>query len=500
MWRRLRKLTRARGVAALASCSVVWGCSPKADVRPALLVVIDTNAPVPDLLNTETELSAQAAVDTVRIEVLRESGAVADSLDVVAPNAENWPVSFGIAAPPTAGTTAVVRVRAFIASLAVVSDVDGGRELDPRPEITIDRLIEVPFPASGEKTVRVVLDEGCMGRAPNFLVPRQTCVSSTKTSVLATGGVEVLGEAPKSTSIGTWSGAHPSPCRAAETKGRLCVAGGFGVLGDPTMSALAADSSHPSDHLNSVPLRPVQLSPFFMDETEFTVGRFRTLWNSGKLGTAEPEQATADQSFQSFCTWPAHAAGVAPDAGNDALPLNCIGYDLARAACQAEGGDLPSEAQWEYAARGRGAGYDFPWGYSDPPCCSSSLSRVSSDGTPAECTGRGVEPAGSHPISASCDPNGDAHGDVSRDGILDLGGSLSEVTRDAARAYDAACWHSDGIAEDPVCVDSTTVQRIERGGSWDAGTFNAHAALRRVASTTIGSATSGFRCTYEDTP
>src|SRR5262249_517729 len=136
---------------------------------------------------------------------------------------------------------------------------------------------------------------------------------------------------------------------------------------------------------------------------------------------------------------------------NDALPVNCITWEAARRACQLASGDLPSEAQWEHAARGRGQARTFPWGDSPPDCGTASYARQAYGviGAGVLCPGIGPEPIGSHPASPDCEQTGD----VSRDGVLDLAGSMTEATRDRALRW---CWR--GIGTDPVCETPATAE------------------------------------------
>jgi formylglycine-generating enzyme required for sulfatase activity len=228
-----------------------------------------------------------------------------------------------------------------------------------------------------------------------------------------------------------------------------------------------------------------------MDETEVTVGRLRALVSAGKVPDDLPDPHVADDPAFGFCTWRGSDASEA-----DALPVNCVTWFEARTICEAAGGSLPTETQWEHAARGRGEGRRYPWGDVDPACCTASVGQATATDAGATCPGAGVEPVGSHPITEGC-PGG---GDVSRDGVLDLGGSVAELTQDSFRTFDSPCWGPPGINTDPHCVDGGTTSVTQRGASFSAGLLNTRAALRQRMSASLANPNVGFRCVYEDAP
>src|SRR5262249_34890732 len=83
----------------------------------------------------------------------------------------------------------------------------------------------------------------------------------------------------------------------------------------------------------------------------------------GWLETNDPQVAPTDSNLSScspYSTWT-----TAPDANED-LPITCINFYEAYAFCIWDGGFLPSEAEWEYAAAGGDEQRAYPWG-AEPP-------------------------------------------------------------------------------------------------------------------------------------
>jgi len=456
---------------------LVWlacACSQQPEPRPQSILVVDTDAWLVSHLVDHPEVSSDAAIDTLRVDAIDGQGHVFEVRQFTLPDTRDWPISFGV-------TGAVrFRLRVFRARFADVEMVRDQSVLLPPPEVTIDRLVDIAAARGGIETWSVVLRMDCLGRPVSFLQPATTCVDASRTLAAPADGLAAVASATRvQTRSGTWDGAREMPCAVDGTPDRPCIAGGFTILGDARLSGLSAWS-----WVDSVPFRPVLVSPFLMDRTEFTVGRFRALVEAGRWsGAPLPQQHSADGQ-EAFCTWLGQLDGT-----NDDLPLNCVSIETSMQACALDGGTVPTEAQWEHAARGRGQRRSYAWGDQDPICCAVSLSRKRDASTVSQCGGIGIEPVGSHPRSESCL----GLGDESRDGLMDLSGGLAELVRDKFRSYAHACWSWQGIGTDPECNDDTASLRVSRGGSWDSGLAMALTALRAGFSPGM---TTGFRCTY----
>jgi formylglycine-generating enzyme required for sulfatase activity len=484
----VRDLSRSFLCFTLFGATLFVGCSNTAPSRAQLVVVVDTDAPVHSQLFDHPELSADAAIDTLRVDAISATG-VAKTYDLrsfLGPSKEDWPISFGV---PTGGAEGGgpiwLRLRAFRGDLATPGEVNGVATLDPLPEITIDRLVDLDPPSEGIVRVRVTLREDCLGVGSSFGATPSTCVDGAHLRASPRDGVELVDETDAIGSLaGTWPRASEVPCRGDAPEGTVCVPGGFSILGDPAFLGLGDGVTQ----YDSVPLRPVLVSPFFMDETEVTVEALQRLFTEGLVADEPVKQGDPLLPNSEFCTWPGKGSS-----GSEKLPVNCITYAMAKAACEARGGTLPSEAEWEHAARGRGQARLFPWGNTDASCCSTSAARPGDPTLPAQCPGPGIEAAGSHPLSPACD----GLGDVSRDGVMDLGGSVAEVLRDWFQPLDADCWKKvgGGILEDPVCVqDEMTISWSSRGGNWNGGLAATASPFRYAFSPQ--DPTSGFRCVF----
>lgn len=247
------------------------------------------------------------------------------------------------------------------------------------------------------------------------------------------------------------------------------LAGAFtmGSTSEEVIAAIAACASEPlgdpdiceqdGEYANELSAHEVYLSEYWIDRTEVTVARYRTCVATGT------------------CTELPYAAGGGRFDQPD-LPAVLISWTEARKFCSWAGGRLPTEAEWERAARGRG-GRRFPWGniYNAFVANHGRLAWNDLDDSDGFLE---LAPVGSF-------SDGAAEG-----GILDLAGNAEEWVADwYAPAYPEA---NEMNPKGPDMGDD----RVVRGGSYTHSKANMRAAARRHALPDQRRAWRGFRCVY----
>ncbi len=109
-------------------------------------------------------------------------------------------------------------------------------------------------------------------------------------------------------------------------------------------------------HEDSAPAQRIYLDSFYMDLHEVTVAQYRRCVDTGACAAPISGQACGPSDF---CNW-----GVK---GRDRHPVNGVTWLQARAYCTWAGKRLPTESEWEKAARGTD-GRLYPWGNEQPSC------------------------------------------------------------------------------------------------------------------------------------
>jgi formylglycine-generating enzyme required for sulfatase activity len=220
----------------------------------------------------------------------------------------------------------------------------------------------------------------------------------------------------------------------------------------------------------------VTLDSFEIDRTEISVARYQRCVAAGACSPA---------------TFPFGDARY----DQPHLPVTHVRWEDARAYCTWVSGRLPTEAEWEFTARGR-ANRTFPWGELYNPRLSNHgtrtdwVDRHGEDPTDGRDGFRGLAPIGSFPDGASAN------------GVLDLAGNVSEWVHDLFDIDADGMGYSGKVVTNPKGPPSGHGHVI-RGGSYrDGAHWQRSAARRSNVSPFSGAAFQssrevGFRCAYD---
>lgn len=208
----------------------------------------------------------------------------------------------------------------------------------------------------------------------------------------------------------------------------------------------------------------VTLSTFFIDRYEVTVADYRPCVEA--LACTEPRTG-------GDCNWDVE--------GRDDHPVNCVTWYDANAYCEWRGKRLPTEAEWEGAARGE-SGRHFPWGDSCPAswgfdCTGGEWGPGAARANCEDCNDgyATTAPVGSFPLGAT------------PDGVMDLAGNVCEWVWDCEGSYPAEA------QTDPRGPQSAE-ERMHRGGGWSNFSYDLHAACRHSTGPEYAYERFGFRC------
>ncbi len=328
---------------------------------------------------------------------------------------------------------------------------------EPLPNLTLDRLIRVRLVPGKLGSLEVTLHGACFGRQAN-LFDLKTCVD-TGTDYVPVAEAEPSSSlrGPSKSALGTYPKA--APCTApVGSKGpfdeEICVDGGAFLLGDQAVFGFG--------EFDGFPERVAVMPPLVVDRFEVTVGRFRKALDAGLLPDVALPIANEGVLPTSSTTpeLPGRCTFSAAPRGREQYPLNCVTFDTARAFCRAMGGDLPTEAEWEWLAAAASRPYQdsHAWGSTDPTCDTAVFGRADSPLLGSDtCIAHGY---GVQPVGAS-EP-----GDVTPYlAIVGLAGNVREWTRDSYRAYCSNCWRSASLF-DPLCDDGGAKARTARGSDY----------------------------------
>jgi formylglycine-generating enzyme required for sulfatase activity len=177
--------------------------------------------------------------------------------------------------------------------------------------------------------------------------------------------------------------------------------------------------------------RQVTVAPFQLDIAEVTADAYRKCVKAGKCTEPAHQKRTSEKFITKFMrglllggTWSGFSnPGFSPTwctydmPGMENHPVNCVTWDQANAYCSWSGKRLPTEEEWEWAARGADRGTEYPWGNEAP-----TYDHTCTDG-PGDTHDLRVWRAFASTCTVGAYPKGD-----SPQGVKDLGGNVAEWT------------------------------------------------------------------------
>jgi formylglycine-generating enzyme required for sulfatase activity len=420
---------------ALAVATLLGACQPTSQ----LIIHVDTDAVVPPRPGTPPDPSQPNWLfDRLRAELL-DGGAPAGARDFELDEGLflDGKMSFGVA-PRVGDAGLTVRLRLYRGDHAI-----GG---EPMPSATLDSTYALPALDSSsvvEVTARLATSD----------------VGRTLGPVMPDAGP------PGPTMISSWPGAAVIPCSGSAGAGEVCVPGGAFWMGDPIIKGFNEGTDADQERL-------VVISPFYIELHEVTVADVRA--NGAFVQTGAWNQMTDPSLYDTWCTYTDGPSPADPNDLHAALADTCINFEDATRYCQLVGKTLPSEAQYEFVASGRGLERAFPWGNDEPACSDAvwglgglgfaefyeSACRVDQSLNVVHAPGTGARDRVALVDAATGQPQE----------IVDLAGNLGEWVLDVFVDESDPFWSAPGVRTDPVYQQDwkfgADLYRSVRGGDW----------------------------------
>jgi formylglycine-generating enzyme required for sulfatase activity len=284
--------------------------------------------------------------------------------------------------------------------------------------------------------------------------------TQTSTKVSASSSAQAAGSAA----------AMPPASKCPE--GMIFVAGGKMFMG---ARDLQDDAKPPHE---------VKVSDFCLDKTEVPTSAYDACVQKGECERPAEEVSWSGVSpaavklYTPFCNYGKNE--------RSSQPINCVGWPLADNFCKKRGARLPTEAEWEYAARGS-VQRKYPWG-DDPPgarflnaCGKECAGLPTTSGTREIMHEEDDGFVGTAPVGSFKDG-------ASSHGIMDLAGNVWEWTSDFYGPYGSA-------AEVDPKGPATGTERVLRGGDFTGARAEwARPAWRWKSNPDAARHAVGFRC------
>jgi formylglycine-generating enzyme required for sulfatase activity len=219
----------------------------------------------------------------------------------------------------------------------------------------------------------------------------------------------------------------------------------------------------------------ITVSSFYMEKYEVSNAEYRAFLD--ELSSSERQDMLPDSTVWeetgSRSNWQEYFRGSA----YSDYPVIGVTYEQARSYCEAQDKRLPTEAEWEYAARAGRVGGIYPWPGFEPR---NEEGKYLANYNP----GRGGYAADGYAFTAPVDafpPNAW--------GLYNVSGNVAEWVRDAFTPS-----YSNLSDFNPLYESSEETRRVVRGGSWASDAFYIGVGVREAQEMTEASPYIGIRC------
>ncbi len=268
--------------------------------------------------------------------------------------------------------------------------------------------------------------------------------------------------APAASSVGRASTPSASAAGAGSAAAELtCPPGMKAIPGGEFFMGSDEKGAEP----NEKPPHNVKLGPYCLDELEVSVAQYKACSDKGTCLRPAKENEWEDitpaqrKIYDPLCNFN-------DPVGQAQHPVNCVNWEQAANFCKSRGARLPTEAEWEFAARGSD-GRTYPWGDAPPnaqllnACGKECVAWMKKNPDPAQPIAAMYDEDDGWPATA---PVGSFPKGKSSWGIQDIVGNVWEWVADWYADYDPAS--ASMTSTDPK-GPSSGKERVIRGGAWN---------------------------------